>query len=235
MSTCDDPGLLQQDLIPRPQAWRIAVLAPLVLAVPWVLLCRAVAAPGELGTVRGLLVALLLLSATVTDLRRRRIYNWTTYTVLGWAFFVELAGTLLSSSSAGTENVSAAIASILGALPWRESLAGFGAGFAIMFVLYNVFRGGAGDLKLVAVLGALVGPSQVVEILIYTYILAGILAACLLVGAAGPRGILALLLRAIGLRSRHAETSAAVSSTLKTRLPMAPFIAAGSVLALTLS
>jgi Flp pilus assembly protein protease CpaA len=235
MSTCLEPrGLLQQELAPHARAWRIAVPVPLVLAVPWVLLCRGVGAPAEMGTLRGLLLALLLLSATVTDLRRRRIYNWTTYTVLSWMVLLELLGAMLGSVSEGETGFAAAIVAALGILPWRDSLAGFAAGFAIMFVLYNVFRGGAGDLKLVAVLGTLIGANQIIEILIYSYILAGVFAACLVVGVAGPGSVLAFSARTVGVGGRFADSAANVLGCLKRQVPMAPFIAGGTLLALLL-
>jgi prepilin peptidase CpaA len=204
---------------------------PLALVVPWVLLCRAVGAPGGLSTLRGLLLVLLLTTATTTDLLRRRIYNWTTYTVFGWIVLVELLGNVMGSPS---EGFSAALVSALGALPWRDSLTGFGAGFAILFVLYNVFRGGAGDLKLVAVLGALVGVNSLLEILIYSYILAGVFAACLVVGVAGPKAILAFAARAVGIGGRFAASSLNVRDCLKRQVPMAPFFAGGTLLAFVL-
>jgi len=235
MSTCLEPrGLLQQDLVPRAQAWRIAVLLPLVLAVPWIMICRGVGAPAEVGTLRGLLLALLLLSATVTDLLRRRIYNWTTYTALGWIVLLELVGSVLAGVSENEMGSVAAVVAALGMLPWRDSVAGFVAGFAILFVLYNIFRGGAGDLKLVAVLGALVGVNSIIEILIYSYILAGVFAACLVVGIAGPESVLAFAARTLGLGGHRAGQAANVRGCLKRQVPMAPFIAGGTLLALLL-
>jgi prepilin peptidase CpaA len=217
----------------RAWAWRIAVVAPLVLAAPWLWLCRGLGAPAEAGTVRVLLLALLLLSATITDLLWRRIYNWTTYTVFAWVVGLELLAALLRLGGAEeSEGVSAWLISSFGMLPWRDSLAGFAAGFAILFVLYNVFRGGAGDLKLAAVLGALMGANRIVEVLIYSYILAGVFAACLLVGVAGPRSILAFAARCVGFGDGVAAPAGDVRDCLKRQVPMAPFLAGGTLLAL---
>lgn len=216
----------------RARAWQIAVVVPLVLAAPWRLLCQAAGAPLEISTVRALLVLLLLGTATLTDLRQRRIYNWTTYTVLGWVVLVELLGAVLESGSQGTSGFAAAIVSALGALPWRDSLAGFAVGFGILFVLFNVFRGGAGDLKLVAVLGALVGTNRILELLIYSYLLAGVFAACLMVGVAGPGSLLAFAARSIGLGDPQGAASASARDCLRRQVPMAPFIATGTLLAL---
>jgi prepilin peptidase CpaA len=210
------------------------VIAPLVLALPWLALYPHVGhGPAGLGTMQGLLLVLLLSCATVTDLLWRRIYNWATYTALGWIVFLQL----LAPWWVAVENniVCYGSGSTLGMLPCRDSLAGFAVGFVIMFVLYNVFRGGAGDLKLIAVLGALVGAPRILEILIYSYILAGIYAACLVVDAAGPGSILAFALRPVGFAVSSRPASTGVRGRLKRRLPMAPFIAAGTVLALVLS
>jgi prepilin peptidase CpaA len=222
----------QHDLVPRATAWRVALIAPLVLLLPWIALCRCLRLPAEDGTLRVLLLTLLLAVATVTDLQGRRIYNWTTYTAFGWVVLLELLGTLLGSASEHTAGFSSTVVSALGALPWRDSLAGFAGGFGIMFVLYNVFRGGAGDLKLVVVVGALVGFSRIIEVLIYSYLLAGVFAACLVVGLAGPGSLLAFVGRAVGLRGTGTTSAAKVKDCLKRQVPMAPFIAGGAYLAL---
>jgi len=230
-TTLESPVALQPEFLPRAWAWRIAAVAPLVLAAPWVGLCRSLGTPAEIGTLRFLLLALLLLSATVTDFLWRRIYNWTTYTAFAWVVGLELIAAALSF--VGTEESFAAAAiSTLGMLPWRDSLAGFVAGFAILFVLYNLFRGGAGDLKLAAVLGSLLGANRIVEVLIYSYILAGIFAACLVVGIAGPRSILAFGSRCMGFGGGSAEPAGGVRDCLKRQVPMAPFLASGTLIAL---
>jgi Flp pilus assembly protein protease CpaA len=218
--------------VPRASAWRMALAAPLVLVLPWIALCRSLYVPEEFGTLRGLLLVLLLATATLTDLQVRRIYNWTTYTAFGWVVLLEVLGTLMGGASEGTVGFASTVVSALGALPWRESLAGFAAGFGILFVLYNVFRGGAGDLKLVAVLGALVGVHRIIEILIYSYILAGVFAACVMVGVVRPMGLLAFAARGLGLSAGTPESSQSVTACLKRQVPMAPFLASGSLLAL---
>jgi prepilin peptidase CpaA len=231
MSTClESAQSLPTDLLPRKWAWTMAALAPVVLLAPWLFSCRAVGAPSEIATMRCLLLVLLIVAATTTDLLRRRIYNWTSYTIFGWVLLLEFVATIYGGAESSTE-----IVATLGMLPWRESLAGFAAGFGIMFVLYNVFRGGAGDLKLVAVLGALVGVQRIVEILIYAYILAGVFAACLVVAVVGPLAILAFAARSVGLNNRVASSSGDFAAFFKRQVPMAPFITGGTLIALLLS
>jgi Flp pilus assembly protein protease CpaA len=187
-----------------------------------------------MGTMRGLLLVLLLSSATVTDLLWRRIYNWTTYTTLGWVILLQLLTLTLKDferNVLGAVGQSPLVVPAMGMLPWRESLMGFALGFAIMFVLYSVFRGGAGDLKLVAVLGALMGANRIIEVLIYSYIQAGIFAACLVVGVAGPRSIFAFVARSRGLGDK-ADPAQGMRDCLRSQVPMAPFLACGTLLAL---
>jgi len=104
-----------------------------------------------------LLAALLLaLTGAVIDLRQRRIPNWLTYpgVVLG----LVLRGVLF-----GWKGLLAALAGCL--------LAG-----GIMFIFYAVRAMGAGDVKIMAAIGALVGPHEVVGVLLATAISGGILA-----------------------------------------------------------
>lgn len=232
-TTLESPELLRAGFPHRAQAWRIAAVAPLLLALPWQAVCRGLQAPAEIGTLRVLLLALLLGSATVTDLLWRRIFNWTTYTACAWVVLLEAVVTLLQLGGAEQSGgFSTGLVSVLGMLPWRDSLAGFVAGFAILFVLYNVFGGGAGDLKLAAVLGALLGAKPILEVLIYAYLLAGVFAACLLVGIAGPQSMLAFAARSLGIAGSVAGQSEGVRDCLKRQVPMAPFLACGTLIAL---
>jgi len=66
---------------------------------------------------------------------------------------------------------------------YLRALAGSGLGFGMMLVIYLVTRGGAGagDVKLAALLGAMLGFPQIVAGLALGYILGGIAAVILLV------------------------------------------------------
>lgn len=75
----------------------------------------------------------------------------------------------------------AAIGLILGLVlgGWRGlllSAGGFAVGFALMILPYYVGGMGAGDVKLMAALGALMGLAPIVQIFLYTAIIGGVIA-----------------------------------------------------------
>ena len=80
----------------------------------------------------------LLGVAAVTDLRSRRVPNWLTATVLLTGFAQSLTRFALTTP--------------------LESFAGLCVGFILTFVMYAVGGRGAGDVKLMAGIGAWLGP-----------------------------------------------------------------------------
>ena len=104
-----------------------------------------------------LLVALLLaVTAAILDLQRHRIPNWLTYPgiVLGFV----LRGTLLGWKGLGT------------------ALAGCLLAGGIMFLFFMVRAMGAGDVKIMAAIGSLVGPRHAGIVLLATGVCGGLLA-----------------------------------------------------------
>jgi prepilin peptidase CpaA len=108
---------------------------------------------------RGALVILtiLLVAAAIFDIRYRRIPNWLT---LGGV----LAGILLNWFIGPPEG---------GVL---YSLAGLGGAFAVYLVLYLLRAMGAGDVKLMAAIGAIVGLERWFGIFFITAIVGGLMA-----------------------------------------------------------
>ena len=95
-----------------------------------------------------LLVALLVIPAAMFDFRSRRIPNWLTLTglVLGIglnSFLYETSGLLMA-------------------------LKGMGLALLIYFPLWLVRGMGAGDVKLMAMIGAIVGPANWLGVLLLT-------------------------------------------------------------------
>lgn len=171
------------DALPRPTArlalrrWYRAVCgvpfrwqALAAVAVPGL---AAVASPAPAHAV----LAVVLGVAAATDLLWKRIPNVLPAAGVGWA----VALSLLAPTGPAPADVAA----------------GLFACFGLMLALYLVFRGGEGDVKLMAAVGALAGPWHGVEAVLFGYMLAAVVALPLL--AAGRRGT----------------------------LPMAPFFAAG--------
>jgi prepilin peptidase CpaA len=96
------------------------------------------------------------ITAAITDVQQRRIPNWLTYSAMA-------AGALLRSYFFGWHGLLTALGACL--------LVG-----GIVMVFYAVRAMGAGDLKLLAALGSIVGPHYAINILLATGIAGGGLA-----------------------------------------------------------
>lgn len=108
-------------------------------------------------------LVLAVLVATVTDLRSRRIPNWLTVGTL-------LLGFVL--------NALIAYPSPLDGM-WLAAK-GFGLAFAMNLVMYMLHMTGAGDVKLLAAVGAMVGCSDFLGIFLLTALIGGVLAVILM-------------------------------------------------------
>jgi len=102
----------------------------------------------------------LVLAAAVFDVRYRRIPNWLT--ICGVVVGIGLNAFLSQS--------------LHGRGMFQASLIGMGAAFAVYFVLYALRAMGAGDVKLMAAVGAVVGWPNWFGIFIVTAILGGVMA-----------------------------------------------------------
>jgi prepilin peptidase CpaA len=111
----------------------------------------------------GIEVSLLIvvLAASVYDVRYRRIPNWVS--VGGIAL-----GLLENSLAHGVPG-------------FLFALGGFALGFGLYFLLYLIHAMGAGDVKLMGAVGALVGWKNWVAIFLIAVILGGIMAMILIV------------------------------------------------------
>lgn len=160
------------------------------------------------------LLAILVLSAGLWDIRSRRIPNWLVAAglVLGIAlnsFLFEWTGL-------------------------KISLLGIGLAFIIYFPLYMLRGMGAGDVKLMMAIGALTGPLAWLAIFIFTGILGGVVAVVLLL----VRGRLTKTLWNVGFmlsQLMHFRAPFAANPELDVRtgkglrLPHAAVIALGAI------
>jgi len=154
----------------------------------------------------------LATTAAVVDVQKHRIPNWLTYpgivlgVVLRWALF-------------GWNGLGAAVAGCL-----------FMGG--IMFLFYAVRAMGAGDVKLVAAIGSVVGPRHAVVVLLATGVCGGVLA---IVYALYRRRFTATL-RNVGSALRfhawaglHAHPELNLDNPATLRMPYGLAIAAGTL------
>lgn len=164
-----------------------------------------------------LAVMILLIGvATFTDLRERRIPNWLVVTGMGTGVLFHL----MAPSGQGV----------------MFALSGVAVGIGVLFPLYVLRAMGAGDVKLMGMIGAFVGVSSVLGVLLATLAAGGALALCM---AAGKRMLPQLLanLRTMLIR-RHiqqlgggvANSSSDIQSVGK--MPYAVAILAGTLIQL---
>ena len=125
-----------------------------------------------------LVMFVLLLIATVTDLRSHRIYNWTTYPGLVLAF-------LLRGLDGGSESA-------------QEGVAGAVACGGLMLVCFQLFDLGGGDLKLMTMIGAFLGWQRGLEAVLWTFILGGIAGVAFLIWQQGAWHLLSRTLQHLG-------------------------------------
>lgn len=111
-------------------------------------------------TVGNGVLLMVLMIATVTDVRSNKIPNWLTFS----AAIIGLGLNFINGGSAGL----------------LSSVAGLFAGMGLFIVLYALGGMGAGDVKLMGAVGAMVGPHMVFWAAVYTAILGGVYALGLL-------------------------------------------------------
>ena len=113
-------------------------------------------------------LAAVVTIAALTDLYDQRVPNWLTFpaTVLALCF---------QSAVGGMEGV-------------LFGLGGWLVGFTLLILFYVKGGMGAGDVKLMAVIGAFVGPYRVIWIFLYTALFGGIYALGIVVYSMWTRG-----------------------------------------------
>jgi prepilin peptidase CpaA len=141
--------------------------------------------------------------AAIVDVRSRRIPNWLCASLL-------LAGIALNVWRYGATGVVMAFA-------------GAALGLVILLPFYALGAMGAGDVKLLAALGALVGPQLLVSVAVYAAIAGGVMSLVIL----AKRGRLLLALNEVVVQHRVPTRSGATA-------PYGVAIASGVYLSLLL-
>lgn len=148
--------------------------------------------------------------ASATDIRSHKVYNWLTYPAAALA---------LGLGACGGWNA------------FLCSLTGFGAGLALGLATMIFLRMGAGDAKLLAVIGAFAGAAFLAEAAMYGALAGAPIALWLM----WRRGVLAYTLRNMATNAM-VKAAGATSVTLADnsragRMPYAVPIALGAVIA----
>jgi prepilin peptidase CpaA len=148
-------------------------------------------------------------AAVFTDVRSRRIPNWLTGAIAGAGFGIACGGGAVTPLQAG-----------LGLL----------AGLLLMMPGHVIGATGAGDVKLMAAVGSVVGPEMVFRAFLYSAVAGGVFA----VIVAARRGRLAATLQDA---SRLVTSPAGARETIEAparanRFPYGPAIATGTLVSL---
>jgi prepilin peptidase CpaA len=170
-----------------------------------------------------LILIALLLAAVIADLRSRRVPNR-----------LVLAGMVLALLTHAM--ALGGMGETLAGVDWWAPVAGFAAGLAALMPLYLLRAMGAGDVKLMAMVGAFIGAPTVFTATLYTLLAGGMLSLVVMLGrgVAGPTlRNLSFLLTDWSLR-RHTGQGLALAplDTTAARLPYALAISLGTVAAL---
>ena len=169
------------------------------------------------------LLFVLLAAAVATDVRSRRIPNR-----------LVLGGIALAALCHGVA-FAAGLPALAGDAAWSP-LAGLLAGGALLMPLYLLRASGAGDVKLMAMVGAFVGAPSVLSAVLYTLLAGGVLSLVFMFGrgvAAQTLANVRLLLSdwSLRLRAGGGARLAPLAATAA-RLPYAVAISLGSGAAL---
>ena len=170
-----------------------------------------------------MVLALLLSVAVVTDLRSRRIPNALVLSGIVAAVLSHAACWLAGSPA------------FAGPALWSP-LAGLASGFALLLPLHLLRAMGAGDVKLMAMVGAFVGPGTVATATLYTLLAGGLLSLVFMLGrgvAAQTLSNLRFLLIDWAVRAGSGQVARLPPlQTTAARLPYALAIALGTAASL---
>ncbi len=143
--------------------------------------------------VRTVLLLGFLLVATTTDVLRHKIFNWTTYPGILAALALNGLGDLLIGR-AGTDP------EVLRALGWiglADSFYGLLVCGGLLLACFVVFKIGGGDVKLMAMMGTMLGTDRGMMALLWTFVIGGCTGLIVLVWRLGPWRIAAGVTRQV--------------------------------------
>jgi prepilin peptidase CpaA len=153
-----------------------------------------------------------LTAAIVTDVRTRRIPNWLTGAIAGAGFGLACGG---------------------GTVTPMHALLGLLTGLLLMMPGHVIGAMGAGDVKLMAAVGSVIGPGLVLHAFLYSAVTGGVLA----IAVAARRGRLATTLQDTGrLVTATAGARQAIESPARAnRFAYGPAIAVGTLVSMVVT
>lgn len=114
----------------------------------------------------------LTVIATLTDVSRQKIYNWTTYSGIVIGLFLSGTQTLWSLD-------------MFSKIGFGEALAGLAACGGIMLLCFLLFQIGGGDVKLIAMMGCFLGLEPGIETMLWTFVIGAAMALGILIWKIG--------------------------------------------------
>ena len=118
-----------------------------------------------------------MLLATVTDVKDQKIYNWTTYPGILVALLLAVLRYTLGWPDLAIVDI-------------QQSLTGFLLAGGIMLLCFVLFQIGGGDVKLLAMVGAFLGPMAGLETVLWTFVLGGATAVIILIWRLGALSLM---------------------------------------------
>lgn len=182
----------------------------------------------------GLLLVVIGVCA-YTDLRWHRIFNWATYSAFLWGLLINLALDVSHWIGQPIQPLGHP-----GNPPWLN-LGAIGLGrsliaglitFLLMFILYRISGGGAGDVKIATAIAVYLGLERSFSMLVYSYLAAGLYGLSLILWKLGPVASIGYVIRKFGsnlLPGRIAPPSEFDKTLLMSRIPLGGFFAIGTL------
>ena len=149
-----------------PKAYWIGTAVFFMTVVPaWAFLGTMLFPGRVVGTASGCVLIVGLLVSSYTDARWRLIPNWVTYSTI-------LFGLALNTFETSTHF---RWSQLLGGVGIADSLTGFIVLFIGLLVIFSFSGGGAGDVKLVGAIGAMLGFARGLEAVCVSFVICAIL------------------------------------------------------------
>jgi len=216
----------------RPLYWTLAAGFPAFVVAAFIFLPAPGVNSPPVFSVCGVVAAVVLCCATYTDLRWRKIPNYFTYPAVVWGLGLHATAAMAGMWSG---DAATAFGRMVGPANLVSSIAGFVVLFLLIVAVFSLTGGGAGDVKLVAAVGALLGLWQGIDVVATGFVFAAVLALVFAIFRFGPVFIVRSVGRMAGavlLPMWIKPPGEDEKRLLKLPIPLAPSIALGGFVVL---